>query len=220
MSSFEGLNKFFGGNLITIAVQLSYSHVNILILKGKEEEVKIDYPEIYQNILSCRYHADKRNVFDYAKDIVASWVFEDYFISKIRGFNLKLDLDGADRNRVILPNNKTSSNSDYLITYKNIQRKMELMSDYKGYWTKYKMLDLRDSKYNKLVATKSIFLGICIPDNYFLFIDFEIPPKAKFIPSHYPYGGKPAYQIKVLNENKTEFSYESIVDRIKKTYPE
>jgi hypothetical protein len=218
MSSFEGLNNFFNGELINIANNLAYSKVNLLILNGKEEEIKIKYPETYQNILSCRYHADNRNVMDYAKDIVSSWVFEDYFISNIFEHNLKLELDGADKNREILPNKKTSSNSDYLITFNKIQRTMELMSDYKGYWSKYKKLDLRDSKYKKLVTTKSIFIGVCIPDHYFLFIDFASPPPAKFIPSHFPYGRKPAYQINITSESKTEFNFENIVKKIKSTY--
>ncbi len=218
MSSFEGLSIFFDGKLLQIAEKLGYSEVNLLILKGKEEEIKNRFPQTYMNILSCRHHADNRTLIEYAKDIVSSWVFEDYFMSSISSYNLKIELDGADKNREILPNKKTSSQSDYMITINNVKRSLELMSDYKGYWSKYNQIDLRDSKYKKLVISKSIFIGVCIPDHYFLYYDFANPPKAKFLPSHFPYGGKPAYQIKISSENKNEFMFENIVHKILSTY--
>ena len=47
------------------------------------------------------------------------------------------------------------------------------MTDYSGYWSKTKQLDLRDSKYLKMKRENSILLGISLCDSKYVIIDFD-----------------------------------------------
>ena len=104
--------------------------------------------------------------------------------------------------------------SDTLVTYNGHSRPMELMTDYGGYWYRTGLLDLRDSKYMKLERTKSLLLGFSTKDNKFLLIDFAKPVPYRYIASHSPYGGKPAYQISCDGILQL-FNIDNIINQIK-----
>lgn len=84
MGAFEGLKTFFEKSLEEIASQLNYSEEKILILKGKQDELRIKFPKIYENLVSCRHNRDCRTEIQYAQDLVASWLFEDYIMQCFR----------------------------------------------------------------------------------------------------------------------------------------
>lgn len=79
----------------------------------------------------------------------------------------------------------------------------------------YGQMDLRDDKYNKLVRSNSLLLGISTKDQKFIFLDFSTNIPATFIPSHRPYGYKPAYQVKVNRSSLLPFNIERLVELIK-----
>ena len=122
---------------------------------------------------------------------------------------------GADKERKILAHKQVSAGSDCLVSWRGRRVLLELMSDYTGYWTKYGQMDLRDDKYNKLVRSNSLFLGISTKDQKFIFLDFSTNVPATFIPSHRPYGYKPAYQVKVNRSSLLPFNIECLVELIK-----
>lgn len=90
--------------------------------------------DIYNNLLSCRHHSDRRTPLEYVQDLVASWLFEDYFINEMQNNEFEIHHAGADRTRLILPNQRTSTSSDYIITTNSgTQILMELVNDYTGF---------------------------------------------------------------------------------------
>lgn len=215
MGAFTGSQNFFNYTLTDVARRLRYSQDNLLILEGDIQSLQNLFPETYRNIMSCRHHRDNRTSLEYAQDLVASWLVEDSFLDVLNSNGLQATLDGADRNRRILANVKTSASSDFIVSYKGCSRKLELMNDYTGYWARTGLLDLRDSKYQSLTAEQSLFLAVSTTTREFSLYDFREEIPARFIPSHIPYGGKPAYQIKITNDMMAEATSYNITEAVK-----
>lgn len=215
MGAFKGSQNFFNDPLIDVARRLGYAQDNLLILEGDLQSLQNLFPETYRNIMSCRYHRDGRTPLEYAQDLVASWLVEDSFHEVLNSNGLSAELDGADRNRRILANVRTSTSSDFIISYNDYSRKLELMNDYTGYWARTGSLDLRDSKYQSLSTEQSLFLAVSTNTREFALFDFSEAIYARFIPSHFPYGGKPAYQINITNEMMQEATSYNITEAIK-----
>ena len=80
MSIYEKIDRQFierGTSVYKEAEKLNFGPVNLAILAGDMEYVKINAPEIYRNVLSCAHQADVRSATVYVRDIVASWVYEE-----------------------------------------------------------------------------------------------------------------------------------------------
>lgn len=215
MGAYTGSQSFFKYPLVEVAQNLGYSEDNLLILQGNIQALQNQFPETYQNIMSCRHHRDNRTPLEYAQDLVASWLVEDSFLEVLNSNGLCAELDGADHNRRILANVRTSASSDFIVSYNGCSRKLELMNDYTGYWARTGSLDLRDSKYQSLTTEQSLFLAVSITTKEFALYDFSEEIPARFIPSHYPYGGKPAYQISITSDMMEEATSHNITNAVK-----
>lgn len=218
MGAFADLPKFLGKSLVEIAKELNYSEANILVLQDDRSQLAEKYPLVLNNIDSCTHHRDNRTPMQYAQDLVASWIFEDYLVKILSDAGLTIGLAGADKNRQILSGAKVSAASDTVVTYNGKQRLLEIMTDYSGYWKRSGKLHLRDSKYNKMEKSNSLFIGFSTVDKKYLFIDFTNEVEAKYIPSHYPYGYKPAYEISLKDNGLKDFTAESIIKDIKEAF--
>ena len=217
MGAYKNLPYFLGSDLVSVAHQLNYSASNILILEGKIEALRIKYPDVYQALISCRHNRDTRSPLEYAQDLVASWLFEDYICDILSSNGLDISKAGADKERVILSSRNVSASSDTSVTYNGKTRLMEIMTDYGGYWARNGVIDLRDSKFNELRDTNSIFLGISTVDGKFILLDCSHEIKARYIRSHRPYGFKPAYQISCVGEMQ-DYSPQKLVCSLKKMF--
>lgn len=109
-------------------------------------------------------------------------------------------MHGVDRTRRILASSQTSTVSDFLITRDGVEIKLELLNDYTGYWRRYNVLHLRDFKFNQLKKSSAVLICISVPTGEFALYDFNEDIRARYMPSHRPYGGKPAYEIGIQNE--------------------
>ena len=89
------------------------------------------------------------------------------------------------------------------------------MNDYTGYWARTNRLDLRDSKYQSLTAEQSLFLAVSITTREFALFDFSETIPAHRIPYHRPYGGKPAYPIRITDDMMNEATSHNITETIK-----
>ena len=213
MGAYKGLSNYFNKPLCDYAIDLGYHDSNILTLKGNINTLQNRHLNIYRNLISCQHHSDRRSPIEYGQDLIASWIFEDYFIKNIQNSELEIKLAGADQTRLILPNQKTSTSSDYIITTTSgTHIFMELVNDYTGFWYKYQKLHLRDNKYQELHNRHSLLLAIALTSNaqkYTIF-DFRKEIHAKKILSHKPYGGKPAYELSISQELLYDFSFENV----------
>ena len=118
--TYKELSNFFEMRLELLAKKLNYSESNILVLEGNEEELKNLYPDVYANILSCVHNRDGRSPMEYARDLVSSWIFEDYMVQKFNSLGYKLYLSGKDKERVILSHSRVGSDSDVILNMTTI----------------------------------------------------------------------------------------------------
>ncbi len=212
MGAYTGALSFFD-DVIKEARKHGYSEDNILILQGDEIALKNDYPETYNNILSCKHHRDRRTPIAYAQDLVSSWLIEDAILYILNNKGKVFKLSGADKNRSVLTASNVGSKSDFVIIKNN--RKIELMCDYAGYWVRTGKIDLRDNKYNQLCSEAAYLLGVDILNRKCLVIDFfKKPPRATYIAKHKPFGYKPVYQLSLNREDFVDISAENLLSII------
>lgn len=213
--TYQELSKFFEMPLENLAKILNYSKANILVLEGNEEKLKILYPDVYDNILSCVHNRDGRTPMEYARDLVSSWIFEDFLVQKFNNLGYNLYLSGMDKERVILSHSKVGSDSDVIFEFDNYKLNIEIMNDYSSYWKRYQTLDLRDNKFNKLSQTNSVLLAISLIDKTYSIIPITKELDYEFIPFHHPYGGKPACRINLKNIRFYNFRIADIIENLK-----
>lgn len=218
MSAYSGVQDCFNRPLADVARSLGYSEANIVILEGDEIKFRTAFPDVYNNLLSCRHHADARTPFQYGQDLVASWLFEDTFLAALKKApSFHVELDGADKRREILPSVRTSAASDYCVsTHDGNTRKLELMCDYTGFWARTGKLHLRDDKYKKMQASGSLFVAVSVTSKEFAIYDFLSNVSATYIPSHRLYGGKPAYELSINTEQMVPYTSEKLINEIAK----
>ncbi len=203
-------------DLIEKAKAFGYPGSSICILEGDEKKLQHDFPTAYNNLMSCNHHRDRRTPMEYGRDLVASWLFEDYLMERLQDEGISVSGAGADKNREVLPNAKVSSSSDCLVEYNGKERLLELMSDYTGYWATYKKMELRDSKFTKMQESKSLFLGVSTVDQKYILLDMSERFDFTFIPSYFLYGGKPAYSIKLAQNLLKNLDFKQIAEDIKR----
>lgn len=197
MGAFLGASNFFDRPLIDIAINLGYSDANICVLQGDIHKLRSEQPQTYNNLMSCRHHADGRSAIEYGQDLVASWIVEDTFLAALNQEDLTARLDGADQYREILANVSTSTSSDFEVSFDGKTRKLELMNDYTGFWARNHVIHLRDNKFLQMKREHSLFLAVSMITREFMIFDFARDVQYRYIPYHRPYGGKPAYAISV-----------------------
>lgn len=214
MGAFTGMTELLG-DLVPVATSLGYPESSICVLKGDIDLLAAEFPQTHANLMSCRHNRDSRTPIEYGQDLVASWIYEDTLMAELNNCGLEIVGAGADRNREILATAKVSAASDCCVSSGGSSRKLEIMNDYKGYWSKYRRIDLRDDKFNKLDRENSIFLGVAPQEKKYIIIDFAKKVDAKYIPRHFPYGYKPAYQISISANELEDLSFNKIANKIR-----
>ncbi|HIZ87814.1 MAG TPA: hypothetical protein IAC03_06620 [Candidatus Coprenecus pullistercoris] len=202
-------------DLVEKAQEYNYPASSVCILSGNELELQQKFPETYANLQSCKHNRDRRTPFEYGRDLVASWLFEDFLMESLSNAGLIVSGAGADKNREVLPATKVSSSSDCIVSYNGKTRLLELMSDYNGYWAKYGKMELRDAKFQKMKNSASLFLGISTIDNKYILLDMNKEFESTFIPSYSLYGHKPAYSIKLPKSSMKDLDFPQLADDIK-----
>ncbi len=218
MGAYTGAQVFFNKQLVDVARSYNYDEDNICILEGNLNKLKEEFNDTFKNIISCKHHADKRTPLEYAQDLVASWLIEDSFLLVFNHGGLSAKLDGADNKRRILPNTETSTASDFSIKFSGSTRKLELMNDYTGFWSRQHILHLRDNKYTKMKNEATLLLALSVTTSEFALYDFEESINVKYIPYHKFYGGKPAYELQIPKSILKEASSHSIIEAIKEHF--
>ena len=214
MGAFKGAGEFFKQPLWKVAESMNYSEDNIIVLRGDIDQLEKKFPDTYDNLISCVHHADRRKPIEYGQDLVASWLIEDHFLSVLSSDKYDLYLGGADTNRRILPDVKTSAASDILVVKGDRHRKLELMNDYTGFWARSGKLHLRDAKYTQLQKDKALFIAISTTTGEFAIYDFRNEIPAKYIQSHKFYGYKPAYELDITRSMLKPISKENMAAAI------
>lgn len=104
----------------------------------------------------CRldFHRDMRSSLNYALDLILGWLVEDLILNKMKALGSSIELDGADKSREFLKGYEITVDSDFLIDGINGPQSIELVVSWDDYWKNTNSLDLRSSKYEKLLKSK------------------------------------------------------------------
>lgn len=208
--------------LIAIAKYFGYSAANIAVLEADIEDagtLRAQYPATYTNLLTCKHNRDNRTPLAYGQDLVASWVFEDYFHHYLNRSGIHVTLYGKDKNREILKNSNVNADSDYILSLNGREAYLELVNDYGSYWARNQKCDLRDSKWNHICRLASgnrpsLLLGLDFAGNKYFLKNTKDPQDVTYVPSHRPYGGKPAYSIALKNCLR-DFTFDDLIASIR-----
>jgi hypothetical protein len=216
MGAYVGMVNLVG-DICNFAKTMNYPESSICVLKGDIEELKNKFPDIYSNLISCEHNRDKREPIEYGRDLVASWLFEDYIIWNLSKQNLDITKNGTDKKREILQSSNVSHSSDCLVCNNDNKRSVEIMCDYSGWWKKTHNVDLRDRKYMELSKENSILLGISFIDkSYFIMSDLK-EVNTIYIPEHKPYGNKPAYRIIISDDDIKKLNFKEMAFELSKS---
>lgn len=218
MGAFEHISKMYRYGIRNKAGELGYSDANLCVLDGNVAALKNSYRNVFENILSCSHNKDCRSIIEYAKDLVASWIFEDTMVQVLNLSGIETVLSGTDRNREILGHANVSSCSDCLISFCGKCRHLEIVSDYTGWWELTGHMELRDSKFENLKRERSLLLGVCTDSLKYVLLDFSKPVSANYIVSHKPCGGKSAWSIEIKKEELKKFSIPHLVEHLKSDF--
>ncbi len=142
-------------------------------------------------ICNISFNRDRRTPVEYAADLTFGWVVEDILLVYLNLNGFVADLVGADKDREFLSSSKISSDADMEIN----GRLADIYVDLDGYWTKNDSLDLRMSKYNKLVKEKSLLIGVSPLNCQMLVLDFSKDVEVE-IRQNPLWGGKEVATIK------------------------
>lgn len=215
------LEDFFDETLINISRKLNYSDENILIISYKDEEIYKGYNDVIENLKSCNHNRDSRELLEYARELVFSWIFEDYILLNLSIFDLVVTLNGKDSERKILSTSKVKTDDDLEITYQGKKIHCEIVIDYGGYWSNRKTIELRDNKFKKMVDRSKnnleLLLGFDLKNKMYFLVNINQNTNATFIPFHYPFQ-KPAYSLKIFKADLKEFKFYNVANDIKKFF--
>ena len=196
MGAYQSASQLLPKPVLAMAREFNYSKENYLILARRNKQLQKDFPQIWENIQSCAYCADGRSSIEYARDLVASWLVEDYFLHLLTEAGCEATAAGADKRRAILQYCQTGADCDFQVRLNGQVCHVEFLCDYTGYWRRTGHVDLRDGKYKKLRAQQAQALGVDARQRQAILLDFrQEVPGVRRLEVHKPYGGKPAYVV-------------------------
>jgi hypothetical protein len=101
------------------------------------------------------FHKDMRSSINYAIELCIAWLLEDLILEKLKTLGATIELDGKDQGRDFLSKYSISVHPDFIYKSQSKSIAVELVTSWDDYWMKNDVLDLRSSKYEKLVNTSS-----------------------------------------------------------------
>lgn len=218
MGAFQNASILIGRPLLEAAWEYGYSTQNLMLLAGQDKELKAKFPAVYEDIQTCGHNADFRTSMEYARDLVASWVVEDWFLRLLKAAGCEATAVGADRARNILPGCVVSSASDFQIQYCGQDLRMEFLCDYTGFWRRSGKIDLRDAKYQHLRQERALVFGADTLSRQGVLLDMRNDILGIVqVDSYKPYGGKPAVRIPCKEEDFFPLKVSSLAERLQAT---
>lgn len=206
----EFLESKTGTDLESFVDESGWNEETELILSLLEDSLDQDQTDYLEDRLGDLDHLkDHRDVANYALELLRGWLVEDTLVYLLRGNGLIVYLTGKDSEREFLTS--TTSEHDLEIDENGNIYRVELATDFSGFWQKNGLLDLRDNKYKKLKSREnSYLLGLDFSNQKFVLVTPE-EVDAQRTPQH-PYWNKPAYRINC--EKINFYSIDSIGKKI------
>ena len=228
------LQTHYSMSLVSVAQKLGYSNQNIEILgcdpsdKVQKKSIYLKNKKLFDSFLKDEWNkalVDGRNVLDYFKDLIASWIGEDLLVRALNEYGFTASLANADSDRVIkTERRKVTGEPDIKIEFEGNVRYLELM-DALSPVERYGQFDLRLSKAKNQFAKKTLFLLHGLADGKYILIDFMHDNLT--VTYNYPnprFGNKPCSIVR-MEENGIKMQnmavfWETLKDIMHSTKPE
>ena len=189
---------------IELAKRFNYHPSLISILEGCDENyLKENFPDVYENLNTCKFAKDTRTIIEYASDLINNWLFEDTIVDGLRKKGIDICLSGNDKNREILKQYMVGATPDTEITFNGSKVYMEIIRNTTNYWERTgSITSLRGRKLEHLINDKALCLCVITkqPKKYAI-IDFskEIKIGEEFV--NEGIGGKKQTPISIRENN-------------------
>ena len=230
----EFLQSNYKRTLFNVAQELGYSEQNLDILgcDGKDQmQKKVVYKKhkkLFDAFLKderLKELVDGRNVLDYFKDLIASWIGEDLLVKALNEYGFKAELANADSDRVIKTERvNVTGEPDIKIEFEGVTRYLELM-DALSPVERFGQFDLRLSKAKNQFNRKTLFLLHGLADRKYVLIDFMRDNVV--VTYNYPnprFGNKPCSVVRMeengIKMQEMSIFWESLKDIMLNTRPE
>lgn len=128
-----------------------------VLLRASLSDDEHDFLEQHCNLA---HHKDNRTPQEYGADLIMGWVVEDAVLAAIEQKGHFPILSGHDRYREFLTPKQISTQADIEVDIRGTRKTIEVFADWKQTWAKQNHADLRDNKYEALVAKQAILFGI------------------------------------------------------------
>lgn len=159
--------------------------------------------EDYNKLLSCEYAREGRSPHEYGIDMAYAWAGEkNGQVMLKRIFDIDSFRSGSDAGFNFSYNKNITTNSDLIGILNGNQVNIEVVEDHWGFWKKSGKMHLRDSKFKNLKKSsrKTFIFAIDYVNKTVALILVDNSLNSTHVPSHFPYGGKPAEEIKLRYE--------------------
>ena len=230
----EFLQAHYSRTLLSVAQELGYSEQNLDILGGdfenaaEKKRIYKKHKRLFDDFLADERNKrlmDGRKVYEYFKDLIASWVGEDLLVKALNEYGFNASVANADRDRIIKTNYVgVTGNADIKIEYEGNTRYLELM-DALSPVEKFGRFDMRQSKAKNQFTQKNLFLLHGLSDGKYVLIDFMRDNIE--VTYNYPnerYGNKPCSVVRMqengIKMHEMSLFWESLKDIMLNTKPE
>ena len=228
------LQTHYNRSLASVARELGYSEQNLDLLEcnGEDAAAKKAIYKKYRGLFDAflkdernKALVDGRNVLDYFKDLIASWVGEDLLVRALNEYGFTASLANADSDRVIKTKRvNVTGEPDIKVELEGNVRYLELM-DALSPVERYGQIDLRLDKAKNQFNRKTLFLLHGLADGKYLLVDFLRDNITVTYNCPNPrYGNKPS-SIVSFKENGIQMQdmavlWETLKDTLRNTKPE
>lgn len=172
-------------------------------------------------LYGTRHHRNARSPRQYAADLLLGWLLEDGILQLFQRHGITATASGSDADRFLKQGAQVTEEPDLCVTYDKERWWLDILADYPtkqgkpSFWKDTKRCHLRDNKFLRLVEyarnedEHAGVIGIVIKEQEYFWLEItpelademdNPPPKGRRIrriKTHWPYGGKPAVELKL-----------------------
>lgn len=194
----KALESFFDTTILDVAERFHYSEENMTVLSGNEALFYEKYPDTVKWIKSnALYRKDNRTPFQFAQNMVRSWLVEDYLALNFSSMGVRTLLNAHDRDRKIVSDRGVTAEPDLRILINGSWEGVEVVCDYGSHTKYYNTIPLRDNKYPMLLSSRAFVLVVDVQDKSFAVVPVNATTKVSYRSKFEKFGGKPAYILDV-----------------------
>lgn len=154
---------------------MNLDETNVKAMKSaiaRDSELKDLYLSYDKDKKAKSLRGENRSWTQYFKDLITGWVLEDLFLEMVKQQGIDIRHNGKDAQREISRNGDVSQNADFVITVGDVERHVELTSEFNCFLEKDGFIEKRAPALYHLWENKGIWLYRDIRRGKYVLTDF------------------------------------------------